>query len=78
MEIGLTPRPPPIPPFPILPILLLFVFFWFLKERNNERWNLYLKKSKKHIDVKTKNKEEVEGVHDNASAFMHLNIKTHK
>ena len=40
--------------------------------------NPLFKKSEKHIDVKTKNKEEVEGVHDNASAFMHLNIKTHK
>ena len=63
MEIGLTP---PSPPLPILP---LFVFFCFLKERNDERWNLYLKNSEKHIDVKTKNKEEVEGVHDNAFKY---------
>ena len=27
------------------------------------------------MDIKRKNKEEMEGVHDNASAFMHLNIK---
>ena len=26
--------------------------------------------------MKRKYKEEMEGVHDNASAFMHLNIKT--
>ena len=30
------------------------------------------------MDIKRKNKEEMEGVHDNASAFMHLNIKTNK
>ena len=30
------------------------------------------------MDIKRKNKEEMEGVHDNASAFMHLNIKAHK
>ena len=34
------------------------------------------KKSEKHTGVKRKHKEEIEGVHDNASAFMHLNIKT--
>ena len=28
--------------------------------------------------IKRKYKEEVEGVLDNASAFMHLNIKTNK
>ena len=31
---------------------------------------LYLKNSKKHMDIKRKNKEEMEGVHDNASAFI--------
>ena len=35
-----------------------------------------LKKSKKHINMKRKYKKEREGVYDNASAFMHLNIKT--
>ena len=34
------------------------------------------KNSKKNIDIKKKYKEEMEGVHDNASAFMHRNIKT--
>ena len=71
MEIGLTPLP-------------LFVFVCFLKERtirsplHDERWTLYSKISEKHIDVKRKNKEEMERIHDNASAFMHLNIKAHK
>ena len=60
-----------------------FVFVCFLKERipsplHDERWTLYLKISEKHIDAKRKNKEEMEGVHDNASAFMHLNIKADK
>ena len=60
-----------------------FVFVCFLKERipsplHDERWTLYLKISEKHIDAKRKNKEEMEGVHDNASAFMHLNIKAGK
>ena len=31
-----------------------------------------------HIDLKRKYNEEIERVHDNASAFMHLNIKTNK
>ena len=71
MEIGLK-----------LPLFPLFVFVCFLKERNpppplyDERRTL--KRSKKHIEVKTKNKQEVEGVHDNASAFLDLNIKTHE
>ena len=70
IQIGLTP-------------LTLFVFFCFLKERtpsplHNEGWTLYSKISEKHIDVLRKNKEEMEGVHDNASAFMHLNMKAHK
>ena len=71
MEIGLTPLP-------------LFVFICFLKERiplSPPRWTmdpLFKKKSKKHIDVKRKNKEEMEGIHDNASAIIHLNMKTHK
>ena len=30
----------------------------------------YLKNSKKHIDIKRKNKKEVGGVHDDASAFI--------
>ena len=34
------------------------------------------KKSKKPIDIKRKYKVKIEGVHDNASAFMYLNIKT--
>ena len=37
---------------------------------------LYLKNSKKHIDIQRKYKEEMEGVHYNATAFMHQNIKT--
>ena len=36
------------------------------------------KKSEKHIDVKGRNKKEMEGIHDNASAFMDLNRKTNK
>ena len=36
---------------------------------------LYLKNSKKHIDIKIKYKEEMERVHDNANVFMYLNIK---
>ena len=40
--------------------------------------NPLFKKTDKHIDVKTKNKKEVERDHDNASVFMHLNIKTHE
>ena len=39
---------------------------------------LYLKSSKKHIDIKRKYKEKREGVHDNASAFMQQNIKTNR
>ena len=38
----------------------------------------YLKSSKKLIDIKRKYKEEKEGVHDNAGAFMHQNIKTNR
>ena len=45
---------------------------------HDERWTLYLKKSGKYINVKRKNKEEMEGVHDDASAYMHLNIKAHR
>ena len=30
---------------------------------------LYFKNSKKHTDIKRKNKEEMEGVHDNAGEF---------
>ena len=40
--------------------------------------NPLFKKKQEHIDVKSKYKEGMEGVHDNASAFMHLNIKTNK
>ena len=79
MEIGLTPFP-------------LFLFVCFCKERTlpthppalipfpllNEQLTLSLKKLEKHLDVKRKNNEEMEGVHDNASAFIHLNIKMHK
>ena len=36
---------------------------------------LYLKNSKKHKGIKRKYKDEMEGVHDNASAFMNQNIK---
>ena len=76
MEIGLTP--PPFVHFHLLfkrtlpppPLIVPFL--------HDEQWTRYLKKSEKHIDVKTKNEEEVEGVHDNSSAFMHLNIKAHK
>ena len=32
--------------------------------------------SKKHIEINRKNKEEIEEVYDNASAFMHRIIKT--
>ena len=35
----------------------------------------FIKKSKKDIDIKRKYKEEMEGDHDNAGVFMHLNIK---
>ena len=38
--------------------------------------SLQEKKSKKPIDIKRKYKVKIEGVHDNASAFMYLNIKT--
>ena len=31
---------------------------------------IYLKKSKKHKDIKRKNKEQMERVHDNGSAFI--------
>ena len=31
---------------------------------------IYLENSKKHIDIMRKKKEEKEGVHDNASAFI--------
>ena len=61
-----------------------FVRFLLLFKRthrlplHNEGWTLYSKISEKHIDVLRKNKEEMEGVHDNASTFMHLNIKAHK
>ena len=72
MEIGYT-RPPPFVHF-----RLLFKITHPPYPLHDERLALCLKKSENHIDVKTKNKEEVEGVHDNASAFMHLNIKTHK
>ena len=37
---------------------------------------LYSKNSKKYIDIKRKYRKEMEGVHDNATAFMHQNIKT--
>ena len=71
MEVGLTTP------------LALFVFLCFLKKRIPTpplppprcTLNLIFKKAEKHIEINT-NKEEVEGVHDNASAFMHLNIKT--
>ena len=36
---------------------------------------LYFKKLKKHIDIIGKHKEEMEGVHDYSSEFMHQNIK---
>ena len=72
MEIGYT-RPPPFVHF-----RLLFKITHPPYPLHDERWTLCLKKSENHIDVKTKNKEEVEGVHDNASAFMHLNIKAGK
>ena len=36
--------------------------------------NPLLKKSKKHVGIKRKHKEEMEGVRNNTSAFMHLNI----
>ena len=36
---------------------------------------LYFKKLKKHIDIIRKHKEEMEGVHDYSSEFMHQNIK---
>ena len=37
---------------------------------------LYLKNSKKHIDKKRKNKEEMEGVHDNSRRFIKKTKKT--
>ena len=40
--------------------------------------NPLLKKSEKHIGVKRKYKEDIEGVHDDASAIMYLNIETNK
>ena len=82
MEIGLTPHP--FVCFCLLskrmqpPPLTLHPHHHHHDPLHDERWILYLKKSEKHIDVKTKNKEEVEGVYDNTSAFMYLNIKTHK
>ena len=39
---------------------------------------LFKKKPEKHIDAKRKNKEEMEGVDDNASAFMDLNQCIHE
>ena len=35
-----------------------------------------IKKLDKRIDVKRKNKEDMEGVHDNTNAVIHLNVKT--
>ena len=35
-----------------------------------KRLHFYKKNSKKHIDIKRKNKDDLEGVHDNASAFI--------
>ena len=58
----------------------LFVFVRFLRTPHPRR-TYFLndpfikKKSKKHIDIKRKYKEEMEGVHNNASVFMHLNIE---
>ena len=37
--------------------------------------NPLLKKSEKHIDIKRKYKEEMEGDHNNTSVMMHLNTK---
>ena len=37
--------------------------------------NPLLKKIEKHIDIKRKYKEEIEGDHNNASVMMHLNTK---
>ena len=69
IEIGLT-RPPPAP------------FHSLFKEHHPHtqpnplhppsQWTLYQRKSEKHVDVKTKYKEEMELVHDNASVFMDL------
>ena len=57
---------------------------WFLHKYiydNNKNINMFIKESlilkkiEKHIDIKRKYKEEMKGVHDNASTFIHLNIK---
>ena len=72
IEIGLRPLPPDnfyllfkdLPP-PLHPPLALLLNEPFIR-----------KNSKKHIDLKRKYKEDMERVHDNAAAFMHVNIKT--
>ena len=55
--------PPPLPPPP---------------PHTHTQLTLYLKKSEKHMDLKRKYKKEMEEVHDNAKAFLRLNIKTNK
>ena len=40
--------------------------------------NALLKNLKKHLRIKKKHEEEMKGIHDNASALMHLNVKTNK
>ena len=64
------------PPLPFVRFRLLFKRTQPPPSLQDEQWTL--KKSKPHIEVKTKNKQEVEEVHDNASAFLDLNIKTHE